>query len=350
MVSANCLTCHAGTINGQLVVGLGAADGDFTGNQAQYIDAAGSLITDPTEQAEFQRFDARISRRRAVREDLDDRRQLGRLAHRRADGPPRSDDARVVRHAAARRADGRRARRRAAVVAHAEEARDVLHGRGAGRSRADHDGRVAPVHRLRRRGACDRCRVRRHARLDRDAVPAEVAVSDRRAARRAGQAGVREDVLALPRHVRRRRHVSEPPVPADVVATDPSSRRHRREFSPDFIQWFASSFWGETSRLSPQKGYVAPPLDGIWATAPFFHNGSVPTIAAVLDSSKRPTYWARTSYDSTDFDQAAVGWNYTALTTARTTSRPRRACEDLRHDAPGLRQRRAPVRRRALGC
>ena len=22
-------------------------------------------------------------------------------------------------------------------------------------------------------------------------------------------------------------------------------------------------------------GYVAPPLDGIWATAPFFHNGSV---------------------------------------------------------------------------
>ena len=27
---------------------------------------------------------------------------------------------------------------------------------------------------------------------------------------------------------------------------------------------------------------VAPPLDGIWATAPYFHNGSVPTVYDVL--------------------------------------------------------------------
>jgi len=33
-------------------------------------------------------------------------------------------------------------------------------------------------------------------------------------------------------------------------------------------------------------GYQAPPLDGVWATAPYFHNGSVPTIADVLDSNQ----------------------------------------------------------------
>ena len=91
-------------------------------------------------------------------------------------------------------------------------------------------------------------------------------------------------------------------IPADV-ATDPGSRRHRRVL-PALRRSGSRSFWGETTQLAPEKGYVAPPLDGIWATAPFFHNGSVPTIAAVLDSSKRPTYWVRTSYDSTDYDQA----------------------------------------------
>src|SRR5690242_4515109 len=30
VVSANCLTCHAGKIDGKLIVGLGAADRDFT--------------------------------------------------------------------------------------------------------------------------------------------------------------------------------------------------------------------------------------------------------------------------------------------------------------------------------
>src|SRR5256885_8025425 len=58
-------------------------------------------------------------------------------------------------------------------------------------------------------------------------------------------------------------------------------------------------------RSDPQPGYIAPPLDGIWATAPFFHNGSVPTLEGVLDSTKRPAKWTR-SFVSTDYDQAAV--------------------------------------------
>lgn len=36
-------------------------------------------------------------------------------------------------------------------------------------------------------------------------------------------------------------------------------------------------------------GYVAPPLAGIWASAPYLHNGSVPTLAALLAPATRPT-------------------------------------------------------------
>jgi hypothetical protein len=41
-------------------------------------------------------------------------------------------------------------------------------------------------------------------------------------------------------------------------------------------------------------GYVAPPLDGIWASGPYFHNGSVPTLWHVLHPEERPRVWKRT--------------------------------------------------------
>jgi mono/diheme cytochrome c family protein len=79
-----------------------------------------------------------------------------------------------------------------------------------------------------------------------------------------------------------------------------------------FVDWFNGSFYGENARLDPQPGYVAPPLDGIWATAPFFHNGSVPTLDTLLDSSRRPRYWTRT-YSDDGFDPVNVGWSFTEV-------------------------------------
>ena len=39
-------------------------------------------------------------------------------------------------------------------------------------------------------------------------------------------------------------------------------------------------------------GYVAPSLSGIWATAPYLHNGSVPTLAQLLNPNTRPQrFW-----------------------------------------------------------
>ena len=73
-------------------------------------------------------------------------------------------------------------------------------------------------------------------------------------------------------------------------------------------------------------GYDTPPLYGVWASAPYFHNGSVPTVWGVLDPSKRPAVWLRQltppgiggknqgfdqSLDAYDFDK--LGWNYTEI-------------------------------------
>jgi hypothetical protein len=53
-------------------------------------------------------------------------------------------------------------------------------------------------------------------------------------------------------------------------------------------------------------GYVAVPLDGVWVTAPYLHNGSVPTLADLLEPAEaRPsTFWR--GYDV--FDPVKVGF------------------------------------------
>ena len=98
----------------------------------------------------------------------------------------------------------------------------------------------------------------------------------------------------------------------EVIGTDPELARVAVEDAGRFIRWFEQSFFGEGTRVEPAPGYIAPPLDGIWATAPYLHNGSVPTIDVLLSSSKRPKYWTR-SFDSTDYNEQVLGWSYTAL-------------------------------------
>lgn len=49
-----------------------------------------------------------------------------------------------------------------------------------------------------------------------------------------------------------------------------------------------SSAYADVIRPRPGEGYAAPPLAGVWATAPYLHNGSVPSLAALLDPGLRP--------------------------------------------------------------
>lgn len=77
--------------------------------------------------------------------------------------------------------------------------------------------------------------------------------------------------------------------------------------------WFAQN--GYPGKVT--GGYQAPPLDGIWATAPYFHNGSAPTVAHVLNSRARPKIFTR-SYrtDLEVYDSERLGWKITELTEA----------------------------------
>jgi hypothetical protein len=105
-------------------------------------------------------------------------------------------------------------------------------------------------------------------------------------------------------------------LPLDIVGTDPVVAEGGTLWAPELVEWFNASFYGSITRMEvdqPFVGYAAPPLDGIWATAPFLHNGSVPSLALLLDSERRPTYWRRADLDSTNFDEINLGWPYVEL-------------------------------------
>lgn len=81
--------------------------------------------------------------------------------------------------------------------------------------------------------------------------------------------------------------------------------------------WFAKEKPGWFMDDSPAiatAGYQAPPLDGVWATAPYFHNGSVPTLEDVLNSKSRPALYTRSfKTDEAAYDSVKVGWKVTIL-------------------------------------
>jgi hypothetical protein len=103
-------------------------------------------------------------------------------------------------------------------------------------------------------------------------------------------------------------------VPIDVIGTD----RNRFEgFKPESGQfynqsWFAHEKSGWLSDEFPVMktvGYQAPPLDGIWATAPYLHNGSVPTVYHLLNSKSRPRIFTRSFRTGVDdYDPIKLGW------------------------------------------
>lgn len=93
-------------------------------------------------------------------------------------------------------------------------------------------------------------------------------------------------------------------VPIDEVGTDrvrldALTPANRRAYG---ASWF--NYFGKLRTRDDPGGYVAPPLDGVWASAPYFHNGSVPTLWHVLNPSERPVVWTRTPEG---YDQQRVG-------------------------------------------
>ncbi len=154
-------------------------------------------------------------------------------------------------------------------------------------------------------------------------------------------------------------------VPLDIINTD---RARANSISPTLRRAFGSTWWGypdgqpgykppeekapleeflddiDNPTLNPgnrpvvgacgwqeDPGYLAPPLFGVWASSPYFHNGSVPTLRQVLRSSERPAIWKRLDspvegrikgYDMSlaAYDlEAQVGWKYEEYCSTKDT-------------------------------
>ncbi len=100
-------------------------------------------------------------------------------------------------------------------------------------------------------------------------------------------------------------------IPASIIKTDSMLYKGNQQ-NPQFIEWFNKSWFAQgdyPAQLQPFDGYIAPPLDGIWVTAPYLHNGSVPNLETLLNSKNRPKYWKR-NFKNPSYDYENIGWIY----------------------------------------
>jgi hypothetical protein len=79
---------------------------------------------------------------------------------------------------------------------------------------------------------------------------------------------------------------------------------YRKNNIPEEEQWDLNAYLPNC--LQAPRAYKARPLNGIWATAPYLHNGSVPSLYALLSpAGERP---ARFYTGHLEFDPAHVGY------------------------------------------
>ncbi|MFT3764936.1 MAG: c-type cytochrome [Minicystis sp.] len=320
VVSANCLSCHAGMIKGKLVVGLGDTQSDFTtGSTGSQAGLASIFLTDQKEKDELQRFKSRLdaigdyTQTRVVGVNPADNLAAILFAHRDrktlawsdeplmelpptvvtpVDVPPwwRMKKKNAMFYVAGGRGDHARIEMTASTLCtdSVDEAKKI------DAYFPDIEAFIASIEPPKYDGAIDAALAQKGK-----------AVFEATCARCHGTYG---DGASYPNLL----------VKLGEVGTDAALATGSTQFAKIYVDWFNDSFYGEIATLAPQPGYVAPPLDGIWATAPYLHNGSVPTVEALLDSSKRPKYWSRKYdangvYDDGDYDDAALGWRFTAV-------------------------------------
>jgi len=93
------------------------------------------------------------------------------------------------------------------------------------------------------------------------------------------------------------------------VGTDPGRSMGMRALAEGLNPLAFSKQFGIV--IEEQKGYVAPPLEGIFARFPYFHNNSIPNLCALMTPPEaRPeTYYSGEVRDPDhDFDQDCVGY------------------------------------------
>jgi cytochrome c5 len=323
VVGPNCLACHAASLGGQIVIGLGNTSQDFTIDFSSEAALAGALLTDPKEKAELAKFVARgqaiapFTKALTVGVTPADDIAAALFAHHDVktlawsdtpllalppayavpvDVPPwwrmtkkhamfytaagRGDHARVMMTASTFCVDS--VAQATAIDAYFPDVRAYVESLTPPKYPGKVDATLASRGQTVFDATCSRC----HGTYG--------------SAGSGGSGGSYPNLL----------------IPVTDVGTDTVLATGGGQFAGAYVGWFNQSFYGQIAHLDPQPGYYAPPLDGVWATAPYFHNGSVPTIEAVIDSPKRPTYFVR-STTPTDYDIGAMGWAFTAQATGQ---------------------------------
>lgn len=313
VVSSNCLTCHAGVFDGEVVMGLGDSLRNFTADPSMFAQAAGILVSnDPAERAEYEKWRDRIVttapfiQTQVIGTNPADNLAAILFAHRDADTlawldepalevpertplpvdvPPwwRMKKKNAMFYSAAGREDHARIMMTASVLcvdsveeanaidAYFPDVRAYIASLEPPAYPRTVDGQLAAEGKTYFDTYCSRCH------------------------------GTYGDEETYPNLV----------VGLDEIGTDPMLAAGTAQLAERFVDWFEASFYGQIASLIPAEGYIAPPLDGVWITAPYLHNGSVPDLETLLDSTSRPTYWTRT-FDDADYDYDRLGWQWTA--------------------------------------
>lgn len=320
LVSNNCLMCHAALFNGELVIGLGNEGLDFTGDPMQFVDAIGTYVSGEKEISAWRKWADRISAiapymiTDTVGVNPASNITLALIAHHDPeslawsrepliDPPPETPLPVSVppwwrmnkKHALFYNAMGRGDHARFMMM------KSLLCADSIEESESIDDMFV---------------HVRAYiASLD---PPAYSFAIDKVLSNR-GESLFEENCSGCHGTYGLQATYPNLLVGLDVIGTDPTYAQQSYAESARFMDWFNRSWYGEISKARPALGYIAPPLDAVWATAPFLHNGSIPTVEALLDSSKRPKYWTR-DFDSPEFDKNAMGWKFLILSRGKSNA------------------------------
>ncbi len=308
LVTSNCLSCHAALFNGELVIGLGNEFLDFTNDPVVSVEAAGAYVRGETEAAEWRKWADRVATitpymmTDTIGVNPASNLTLALLAHRDPETLAWSDQPLMEpppeRPLPVSVPPWWNLRKKHAVFYNAE-------GRG------DHVGFMLL--------ASTTCTDSVEEAAEIDAWFTDVRAYLATLAPPTYPFAVDSSLVERGREVFedncKRCHGTygeDGRYPNKVVAledveTDASLAEAAYRDADRFIEWFNRSFYGQRSRVEPALGYIAPPLDGIWATAPYLHNGSVPTLALLLDSASRPAHW-RYATERPGFDQTSLGW------------------------------------------
>ena len=107
-------------------------------------------------------------------------------------------------------------------------------------------------------------------------------------------------------------------VPNEIIGTDPAYTYATNQGVSDYFEYswlFYPESTGEVgscygpNEAEAYRGYLAPPLYGVWATAPYFHNGSVPNVWEVLKAEDRKPIWRRVSAPSPSGQDVVTGFD-----------------------------------------